>query len=83
MGRSARVPFHIRARREDVDARTIADGLRTPVGVLNFPIMQHKVERVIVVSDEVRVYSARSQAARITQGRCPRRSRRTSTLKAG
>lgn len=41
-------------RREDVDANTIADGLRTPVGVLNFPIIQEKVERVIVVSDEVR-----------------------------
>ncbi|CAL1699959.1 unnamed protein product [Somion occarium] len=39
-------------RREDVDANTIADGLRTPVGVLNFPIIQEKVERVIVVSDE-------------------------------
>ncbi|KAH9833840.1 tryptophan synthase beta subunit-like PLP-dependent enzyme [Rhodofomes roseus] len=39
-------------RREDVKAETIADGLRTPVGVLNFPIIQEKVERVIVVSDE-------------------------------
>lgn len=39
-------------RREDVTAVTIADGLRTPVGVLNFPIIQEKVERVIVVSDE-------------------------------
>ncbi|KAL6307086.1 tryptophan synthase beta subunit-like PLP-dependent enzyme [Sparassis latifolia] len=39
-------------RREDVQANTIADGLRTPVGVLNFPIIQDKVERVIVVSDE-------------------------------
>lgn len=41
-------------RIEDVDANTIADGLRTPVGVLNFPIIQEKVEDVIVVSDEVR-----------------------------
>lgn len=41
-------------RREDVDAQTIADGLRTPVGRLNFPIIQEKVESVIVVSDEVR-----------------------------
>ena len=41
-------------RREDVHAQTIADGLRTPVGVLNFPIIQEKVERVVVVSDEVR-----------------------------
>lgn len=40
-------------RRENVDARTIADGLRTPVGVLNFPIIQEKVERVITVTDEV------------------------------
>lgn len=42
-------------RREDVSAQTIADGLRTPVGVLNFPIIQDKVEKVITVSDEVRV----------------------------
>ena len=41
-------------RREDVQAKTIADGLRTPVGKLNFPIIQEKVERVIVVTDEVR-----------------------------
>ncbi len=40
-------------RIEDVDANTIADGLRTPVGTLNFPIIQDKVEAVIVVSDEV------------------------------
>ncbi|KZT70278.1 tryptophan synthase beta subunit-like PLP-dependent enzyme [Daedalea quercina L-15889] len=39
-------------RREDVQAETIADGLRTPVGVLNFPIIQERVERVMVVSDE-------------------------------
>ena len=38
----------------DVDAHTIADGLRTPVGVLNFPIIQEKVEKVITVTDEVR-----------------------------
>lgn len=43
-------------RRENVDAQTIADGLRTPVGILNLPIIQEKVESVIVVSDEVRVY---------------------------
>ena len=41
-------------RREDVDADTIADGLRTPVGVLNFPIIREKVEMVITVTDEVR-----------------------------
>ena len=41
-------------RREDVDPDTIADGLRTPVGVLNFPIIQEKVEMVITVTDEVR-----------------------------
>lgn len=40
-------------RRKDVDANTIADGLRTPVGQINFPIIQEKVEKVIVVSDEV------------------------------
>lgn len=40
-------------RRKDVQAKTIADGLRTPVGELNFPIIQEKVERVIVVTDEV------------------------------
>ncbi|TFK94891.1 tryptophan synthase beta subunit-like PLP-dependent enzyme [Polyporus arcularius HHB13444] len=39
-------------RRPDVDAHTIADGLRTPVGVLNFPIIQEKVEKVITVTDE-------------------------------
>ncbi|KAI8989860.1 tryptophan synthase beta subunit-like PLP-dependent enzyme [Trametes punicea] len=39
-------------RREDVHANTIADGLRTPVGVLNFPIIQEKVENVITVTDE-------------------------------
>lgn len=43
-------------RMEDVDAKTIADGLRTPVGVLNFPIIQEKVENVIVVSEEVRSF---------------------------
>lgn len=42
-------------RIEDVHANTIADGLRTPVGTLNFPIIQQKVEQVIVVSDEVRI----------------------------
>ncbi|TCD62955.1 hypothetical protein EIP91_006186 [Steccherinum ochraceum] len=41
-------------RREFVDADTIADGLRTPVGQINFPIIQEKVEKVIVVSDEMR-----------------------------
>lgn len=40
-------------RRANVTSNTIADGLRTPVGVLNFPIIQEKVENVIVVSDEV------------------------------
>ncbi|KAH8096610.1 tryptophan synthase beta subunit-like PLP-dependent enzyme [Cristinia sonorae] len=39
-------------RRDTVDANTIADGLRTPVGHINFPIIQDKVEQVIVVSDE-------------------------------
>ncbi|KAL7282745.1 hypothetical protein ACG7TL_004220 [Trametes sanguinea] len=39
-------------RREDVQADTIADGLRTPVGVLNFPIIQEKVKAVITVTDE-------------------------------
>ncbi|PIL37628.1 hypothetical protein GSI_01322 [Ganoderma sinense ZZ0214-1] len=39
-------------RREDVDARTIADGLRTPVGVLNFGVIRESVEGVITVSDE-------------------------------
>ena len=45
-------------RREDVNAQTIADGLRTSVGRLNFPIIQEKVESVIVVSDEVRRVSS-------------------------
>lgn len=40
-------------RREDVQADTIADGLRTPVGVINFPIIQEKVDKVITVTDEV------------------------------
>ncbi|KAI0832870.1 tryptophan synthase beta subunit-like PLP-dependent enzyme [Trametes gibbosa] len=39
-------------RRADVQAETIADGLRTPVGVINFPIIQDKVEGVIMVTDE-------------------------------
>ncbi|KAI0371466.1 tryptophan synthase beta subunit-like PLP-dependent enzyme [Pilatotrama ljubarskyi] len=39
-------------RREDVQANTIADGLRTPVGALNFPIIQEKVEKVVTVTDE-------------------------------
>lgn len=39
---------------EDVHPDTICDGLRTPVGKLNFPIIQEKVEDIIVVSDEVR-----------------------------
>ncbi|KAI1794993.1 tryptophan synthase beta subunit-like PLP-dependent enzyme [Ganoderma leucocontextum] len=39
-------------RREEVDARTVADGLRTPVGVLNFGIIKEKVEKVITVTDE-------------------------------
>ncbi|EMD40324.1 hypothetical protein CERSUDRAFT_148245 [Gelatoporia subvermispora B] len=38
-------------RRVEVRANTIADGLRTPVGLLNFPIIQQKVEKVIVVSE--------------------------------
>ena len=42
-------------RRPDVQANTIADGLRTPVGEINFPIIQQRVEKVIVVSDEVRI----------------------------
>lgn len=47
-----------RGRRfEDVVPRTIADGLRTPVGVLNFPVIQERVERVITVSEEVRLVS--------------------------
>ena len=41
-------------RIEDVNPDTIADGLRTPVGRINFPIIQQKVEKIIVVSDEVR-----------------------------
>ncbi len=44
-------------RRKDLQANTIADGLRTPVGELNFPIIQEKVERVIVVTDEVCYHS--------------------------
>ena len=40
-------------RVEDVYPETIADGLRTPVGKINFPIIQRKVEGIIVVSDEV------------------------------
>ena len=40
-------------RIEDFTPNTIADGLRTPVGKINFPIIQEKVEGVIVVSDEV------------------------------
>ncbi|PSR77292.1 hypothetical protein PHLCEN_2v7985, partial [Hermanssonia centrifuga] len=39
-------------RIEHVNAETVADGLRTPVGKLNFPIIQERVEGVIVVSDE-------------------------------
>lgn len=41
-------------RIEEVNAETIADGLRTPIGRINFPIIQQKVEDVIVVTDEVR-----------------------------
>ena len=41
-------------RVEDIAADTICDGLRTPVGKLNFPIIQERVEAVLVVSDEVR-----------------------------
>ncbi|KIP06173.1 hypothetical protein PHLGIDRAFT_107335 [Phlebiopsis gigantea 11061_1 CR5-6] len=40
------------ARVEDVQADTICDGLRTPVGALNFPVIRQRVEDVIVVSDE-------------------------------
>lgn len=40
-------------RIEEVHPNTICDGLRTPVGKLNFPIIKEKVEAVIVVSDEV------------------------------
>ncbi|PCH40731.1 tryptophan synthase beta subunit-like PLP-dependent enzyme [Wolfiporia cocos MD-104 SS10] len=46
-------------RVEDVQADTIADGLRTPVGALNFPVIREKVERVIVVSDEEIVQAMR------------------------
>jgi threonine dehydratase len=40
-------------RVEEVHPSTICDGLRTPVGKLNFPIIQEHVEDIIVVSDEV------------------------------
>ena len=32
---------------------TICDGLRTPVGEINFPMIRERVEEIIVVSDEV------------------------------
>ena len=34
--------------------QTIADGLRTPVGLLNFPIIKQHVRGIITVSEEVR-----------------------------
>ncbi|EKM60035.1 uncharacterized protein PHACADRAFT_250903 [Phanerochaete carnosa HHB-10118-sp] len=40
------------SRVEEVVPDTICDGLRTPVGKLNFPVIQEKVEGVVVVSDE-------------------------------
>ena len=46
--------FKMGRRVEDVRPDTICDGLRTPVGALNFPIIRDKVEDIIVVSDEVR-----------------------------
>lgn len=46
-------------RIEDVHPDTICDGLRTPVGALNFPIIQDKVEGIIVVSDEARHHSSK------------------------
>jgi len=39
-------------RIEQVDTLTIADGLRTPVGLITFPIIQEKVKRVFAVSEE-------------------------------
>ncbi|KAK9244302.1 tryptophan synthase beta subunit-like PLP-dependent enzyme [Lipomyces tetrasporus] len=35
-----------------VTTTTVADGLRTPVGVINFPIIQKYVEKVFTVSEE-------------------------------
>lgn len=45
-------------RIEEVNPDTICDGLRTPVGKLNFPIIKEKVEDIIVVSDEASILSA-------------------------
>ncbi|KAK9335762.1 tryptophan synthase beta subunit-like PLP-dependent enzyme [Lipomyces starkeyi] len=39
-------------REPNVATTTVADGLRTPVGVINFPIIQKYVEKVFTVSEE-------------------------------
>ncbi|KAM0748387.1 tryptophan synthase beta subunit-like PLP-dependent enzyme [Meredithblackwellia eburnea MCA 4105] len=39
-------------RVESLVPNTIADGVRTPVGVINFPIIQKEVEAIITVSEE-------------------------------
>lgn len=45
-------------RIEDFVPNTICDGLRTPVGRLNYPILKEKVEHVIVVTDDVSLSAA-------------------------
>ncbi|KAK9237818.1 tryptophan synthase beta subunit-like PLP-dependent enzyme [Lipomyces kononenkoae] len=44
--------IEIGIREPNVTSSTVADGLRTPVGVINFPIIQKYVEKVFTVSDE-------------------------------
>src|SRR6266567_7409063 len=51
-----------RARRRIVTAKkfTIADGLRTNVGVLNFPIIQRYVDDIVTVSEEAIISAMRT-----------------------
>ena len=48
-----------RQRITDFTPRTIADGLRTPLGKLNFEIMQQMVDSIVLVSEEEIVQAMR------------------------
>jgi threonine dehydratase len=43
-----------------IDPRTIADGLLTSLGEVNFPIIREHVERVVLVSEDAIVHAMRS-----------------------
>lgn len=53
----------------DLVPHTIADGLRTPVGVLNFPIIKQHVKGIITVTEEVCTFPSLCLARSLTSPR--------------